>query len=344
MATWDILVATWVILVATWVILDTDTNPMSRIIVPYCGIGFTNLQSLTTQGRYVERLISSYASYDRCRGTQTQLEKSDFHRSHLPSKKCVISIHGDVFERFGNTVLTKNRVSIQFTGIADFGDFIDFTISNDATKIFLLHPLYFFITVHLTDGTFVCEFEIPIEPNSNRDINTIDMNKNGQLVLMYISYSEEDGDDSCGSGDCNINEVGNNEVGGNNINNIGGGDDDIDSNSYDGGGDAESNHRDDVKNTNDHIHVRYVLVSTNGELISKTLLRGQGFHYDHDIFLISPEIIDGNIFVAVTQHNAIHVFDSQSGKCIRKMYYVRPTSTFPKRNLHFGTRGTCCCI
>lgn len=81
----------------------------------------------------------------------------------------------------------------------------------------------------------------------------------------------------------------------------------------------------------------YAVLSTSGELISKVSLDIS----DHLLkrltkFIVSPEIINGLIFVGITQHNAIHAFDAASGKCMRKMHGDVFFTSLPKINLMEG--------
>ena len=82
----------------------------------------------------------------------------------------------------------------------------------------------------------------------------------------------------------------------------------------------------------------YAVLSTSGELISKVSLD----ICDHVLkrltkFLVSPEIINGLIFVGITQHNAIHAFDAASGKCMRKMHGDVFFTSLPKIKLMEGS-------
>jgi hypothetical protein len=81
----------------------------------------------------------------------------------------------------------------------------------------------------------------------------------------------------------------------------------------------------------------YAVLSTSGELISKVSL-DIGDHLSKRLtkFLICPDIINGLIFVGITQHNAIHAFDAESGKCMRKMHGDVFFTTRPKIDLMKG--------
>ena len=64
----------------------------------------------------------------------------------------------------------------------------------------------------------------------------------------------------------------------------------------------------------------HIIISTSGDLISKTpQVIGQSTRKYHS-FLLFPNSINGHTYVGVPQHNSIYVFDSCSGKCTRKMY------------------------
>ena len=65
----------------------------------------------------------------------------------------------------------------------------------------------------------------------------------------------------------------------------------------------------------------YFVYSVGGELISKTFMElNDHFFSEHDKVLISPDIIDGLIFVGIAECHAIYAVDAENGRCVRKMY------------------------
>lgn len=148
----------------------------------------------------VENVIHSFASYVRCEGNmKTELFQGFDEFKQGDTRKCIVSSCGDVYQLHGyvddTDILMKNQVPISFL---KFVNVIDFTLSIDASELFLLNQGQTHITVHsVHDGSFLRRLalmtgdedgggNVDDGANDNDDVNPrIDMNKLGQLVFLY---------------------------------------------------------------------------------------------------------------------------------------------------------------
>jgi hypothetical protein len=265
----------------------------------------------------VENVIHSFALYVRCEGkTKTELFKSIVGFNQSDIRKCIVSFCGDVYKLHDysddTVILMKNQVQIPsmiFTNVTDF------TLSNDASELFLLNQRKHCITVHsVHDGSFLRKFA------------SVTGNGDGSFLRKFALVTGDDDDDDDGASD------------------------------EDEASDDDDNPRiecihmnklgqivylfDDFNpkhTTTDRL--MYVIISpADGTIISETLLELDYYNLlkEHDKILITPDPIDGLIFVGIKQYNSIYVFNAVTGKLIRKMF---GDNMYIHRNKYEFSRG-----